>query len=200
MGRKSIDRYRYKDPEVRQKHVVSAMIYFQENGVSNFSMSRMAADLNISKTTIYNHFESKEELIEAAVDYKLDLIADYETVLFNLTLTYTERYRKAMLFFCVQTFDISSKLLIQLQQGYPEVFEKVMQFRKDVFENLLSFYEVGVEIGKFKANSHPYLLAKDDMQFFEFLSNREELISKNIEVLEAFKCHYRTKFFGISVD
>ncbi|MFT5603025.1 MAG: AcrR family transcriptional regulator, partial [Flavobacteriales bacterium] len=80
------------------------MLYFQQNGIENFSMSKMAADLKMSKTTIYNHFETKEEVIEAAVDYKLSVIKEYETVLHNLTLPFTERYRKSMLFFCVQTF------------------------------------------------------------------------------------------------
>jgi len=68
MGRKPIKKYRYKDPEIRKKHTVRFMVYFQNNGIENFSMSKMAADLKMSKTTIYNHFTTKEEIIEAAVD------------------------------------------------------------------------------------------------------------------------------------
>ena len=47
---------------------------------------------------------SQEEIIEAAITYKLNVISEYQTVLENITLPYTERYRKALLFFCVQIF------------------------------------------------------------------------------------------------
>jgi len=173
------------------------MVYFQNNGIENFSMSKMAADLKMSKTTIYNHFTTKEEIIEAAVDYKLDIIKDYQSVLENITLPYVERYRKAMLFFCVQTFDVSGKLLLQIQNNYPHIYKKVEIFEKKVFLNLRSYYEVGKDIGVFRADLNPMLLALDDRQFFEMLSNSELMQENNIEVLEAFSQHFRMKFIGI---
>lgn len=197
MGRKSIQRYRYKDPAIREKHTIRFMVYFQEHGIENFSMSKMAADLKMSKTTIYNHFETKEEAIEAALDYKLNIIKDYQTVLENLTLSYTERYRKAMLFFCVQTYDVSSKLLLQLQNNYPAIFRKVEKFQRKVFLNLKSYYEVGIDIGIFREDLNALLLAMDDQKFFEMLSEQTLLKENNIEVLEAFSQHYRVKFKGI---
>ena len=39
-------------------------------------MSKLASDFNISKTTLYNHFDSKESMIDAAVVYKLNSIND----------------------------------------------------------------------------------------------------------------------------
>ncbi len=197
MGRKPIKKYRYKDPEIRKKHTVRFMVYFQNNGIENFSMSKMAADLKMSKTTIYNHFTTKEEIIEAAVDYKLDIIKDYQSVLENITLPYVERYRKAMLFFCVQTFDVSGKLLLQIQNNYPHIYKKVEKFEKKVFLNLRSYYEVGKDIGVFKEDLNPMLLALDDRQFFEMLSNSELMQENNIAVLEAFSQHFRMKFMGI---
>ncbi|MCB9187766.1 MAG: TetR/AcrR family transcriptional regulator [Flavobacteriales bacterium] len=197
MGRKPIKRYRYKDPKVKEKHAIRFMIYFQEHGVEKFSMSKMAADLKMSKTTIYNHFETKEEAIEAALDYKLSIIKDYQTVLENITLPYTERYRKSMLFFCVQTFDISNKLLFQLESSYPKIYKKVESFQRKVFVNLKSYYEVGIDIGVFKEDVNPLLLALDDQKFFEMLSERDLLKDHNIEVLDAFAHHFKMKFRGI---
>ncbi len=197
MGRKSVERYRYKDKAIKEKHTIRYMVYFQNHGIENFSMSKMAADLKMSKTTIYNHFESKEEIVEAAIDYKLKVIGEYESVLENITLPYTERYRKAMLFFCVQTFDVSNRLLSQIKRNYPEVWKKVALFQKNVMINLKSYYEIGKEIGVFKADSNPLLLSLDDQKFFDLLSNQSILRENNIEVLEAFNHHYRIKFQGL---
>ena len=197
MGRKPIDKYRYKDPEIRKKHTIRFMVYFQNNGIENFSMSKMASDLKMSKTTIYNHFKTKEEIIEAAVDYKLDIIKEYQMVLENITLPYVERYRKSILFFCVQTFDVSGKLLLQIQDNYPEIFKKVEKFQRKVFLNLKSYYEVGIDIEVFKKDLNPLLLALDDQQFFATLSNDKLLKENNIEILDAFSHHFRMKFTGL---
>ena len=116
MGRKSVLKKRYSDKEIKQKYVIKLLVYFQENGIQRFSMSKLASDFRISKTTLYNHFDSKKEMIELALDYKLEMIGEYQSVLENITLSYTERYRKAMLFFCVQTYDISSTLLFEIKQ------------------------------------------------------------------------------------
>ena len=197
MGRKSIERYRYKDREIKEKHTVRFMVYFQNNGVENFSMSKMAKDLGMSKTTIYNHFSSKEEIIEAAITYKLNVISEYQTVLENITLAYTERYRKAMLFYCVQIFDVSNKLLLQIKESYPKIWRKVAVFQKNVMLDLKSYYEIGIEIGVFKSDMNPLLLSLDDQKFFDLLSAQNVLKENNIEVLEVFNHHYSVKFNGL---
>jgi AcrR family transcriptional regulator len=197
VGRKPLDRYRYKDQLVKEKYVIKCMIYFQTHGLDNFSMSKMAADLKMSKTTIYNHFATKEEIIEATVDYKLNVIKDYQSVLENITLPYVERYRKAMLFFCVQTFDISAKLLVQIERSYPRIWKKVELFQLSVMRNLKSYYEVGKEIGVFREDSNPVLLYLNDQSFFEILSNQKLLIDNKINVLEAFNHHFTIKFTGL---
>ena len=173
------------------------MVYFQNNGVENFSMSKMAKDLGMSKTTIYNHFSSKEEIIDAAITYKLNVISEYQTVLENITLPYTERYRKALLFFCVQIFDVSNMLLLQIKESYPEIWRKVAVFQKNVMLDLKSYYEIGIEIGVFKSDTNPLLLSLDDQKFFDLLSAQAVLKENNIEVLEAFNHHYSVKFNGL---
>jgi len=197
MGRKSTERYRYKDLEIKEKHTIRFMVYFQNNGVEKFSMSKMAKDLEISKTTIYNHFSSKEEIIDAAITYKLNVISEYQTVLENITLPYTERYRKAMLFFCVQIFDVSNMLLLQIKERYPEIWRKVAVFQKNVMLDLKSYYEIGIEIGVFKSDMNPLLLSLDDQKFFDLLSAQNILKENNIEVLEVFNHHYSVKFNGL---
>jgi len=199
MGRKNIQKIRYKDPLIKEKYILKLLVYFQENGVRNFSMSQLAYDFNVSKTTLYNHFESKEEMVEKALDYKLSVIGEYESVLENITLPYKERYRKAMLFFCVQSYDVSSRLLNEIRFYYPELWKKVVVFQKNVLLNLQSFFKIGIDIGEFKKEVNPLLLSLEDQQFFELLSNHEILERNDIDVLTAFNHHFQTKFYGITI-
>tara|TARA_B100001939_G_scaffold345149_2_gene361077 strand:+ start:80 stop:721 length:642 start_codon:yes stop_codon:yes gene_type:complete len=198
MGRKNIQKNRYKDPLIKEKYVMKLLVYFQKNGIRNFSMSQLAQDFNVSKTTLYNHFESKEEMVEKALDYKLSVIGEYESVLENITLPYKERYRKAMLFFCVQSYDVSSRLLNEIKKDYPNLWKKVVVFQAKVLQNLQSYFEIGIEIGEFKRDVSPLLLSLEDQQFFEMLSNHEILERNGIDVLKAFNHHFQTKFHGIA--
>ncbi len=197
MGRRNVNKDRYNNQDVQHQLAIKAMVYFQNNGVKKITMSRLASDLGISKTTIYNHFESKGDLLQAAITYKLSVISEYETVLQNITLPYTERYRKAFLFFCVQLFDVSTRLMNEIREYYPELWKQVTKFQKKTFLNLKEYYELGVELGVFRPGLNPVLLSLDDQRFFEMLGMQQVLEEHQIEVLEAFNHHYRMKFQGI---
>ena len=199
MGRKNVQKNRYKDPLIKEKYVLKLLVYFQNNGIRKFSMSQLANDFNVSKTTLYNHFESKEEMVEKALEYKLSVIGEYESVLENITLPYKERYRKSMLFFCVQSYDVSSRLLNEIKYDYPDLWKKVAVFQNNVLKNLQSYFKIGIEIGEFKKEVNPLLLSLEDQQFFELLSNHEILEKNGIDVLKAFNHHFQTKFHGVSI-
>ena len=197
MGRKTTDKTRYNNALIKQRLAIKAMVYFQQNGVRKISMSKLAKDLSISKTTIYNHFESREALLEAALSYKLAVIGEYESVLENITLSYTERYRKAMLFYCVQLFDVSSKLMNEIRVFYPSLWKMVLSFHKATFLNLKNYYEIGIEIGAFKSEVNSILASLDDQQFFEMLGLQEVIQENEISVIAAFNHHFQMKFSGI---
>ena len=200
MGRKNVQKLRYADPAIKEKYTLKLLIYFQNNGIRHFSMSQLANDFNISKTTLYNHFESKEEMVEKALEYKLNIIGEYESVLENITLPYKERYRKSMLFFCVQSYDVSSKLLNEIKKDFPQLWKKVVVFQKNVLNNLQSYFQIGVDIGIFKKDVNPLLLSLEDQYFFDLLSNHEILERNGIDVLMAFNHHYNSKFHGITIE
>jgi hypothetical protein len=105
-----------------------------------------------------------------------------------------------MLFFCVQTFDISAPILFHIEVNYPKIWKKVEQFQLGVMRNLKSYYEVGIEIGLFKKEMNPFLLYLDDQKFFELLSNQKVLSDHNITVLDAFNHHFSIKFKGILLN
>jgi len=56
-------------PDERRGHILDiAYAAFIRNGYAGTSMARIAALLGGSKTTLYNHFESKKELFVAVAD------------------------------------------------------------------------------------------------------------------------------------
>lgn len=61
--------------EIKREDIIKAAIAeFRENGFSATSMDRVAASAQVSKRTVYNHFESKEVLFQAITKQLCDEI------------------------------------------------------------------------------------------------------------------------------
>ncbi len=197
MGRKSVIKKRYVDLDLREKYTAKLLVYFQKYGLNHFSMSTLASDFNVSKTTLYNHFESKEEMIDAAVSYKLSSINDYKTVLFDKDLDYFERLRKAMLFYCVQIFEISRNLLKEVKENYPKSWFKVVKFQQQMLSELEDYYKLGQRIGHYHDEFEVDLLVANDQSFFLWLSQYYLPEKYDYDVVYIVNQYCRLKFYGI---
>ena len=197
MGRKSVIKKRYVDLKLKEKYTIKLLVYFQKHGLNDFSMSKLAFDFNISKTTLYNHFDSKESMIDAAVAYKLNSINDYKTVLFDKDLDYFERLRKAMLFYCVQIFEISRNLLKEVKEEYPKSWLKVVFFQQQMLHELQDYYKLGQRIGHYQNDFEVDLLVANDQSFFLWLSQYYSPEKYNHDIVFIVNQYCRLKFEGI---
>tara|TARA_Y100000385_G_C13048936_1_gene618809 strand:- start:37 stop:657 length:621 start_codon:yes stop_codon:yes gene_type:complete len=196
VGRRSLNKIRSSDLEKRKKWINNAMPYFQEYGIREINMEKMAEYLGISKGTIYNHFSSKDEIVEFAVRLKIDSIKDFHKILFNYQLGFVERYYKSIQYYTQQLYDISLLIIDDLKELYPEVWALVNNFQDAAMKGLIRYYEEGMASGNFiKVN--PKLLAREDRLFFELLFNQSFLIKNNLTLRKAFNDHFKVKFNGL---
>ena len=196
MGRKSLNKTRSSDLEKRKKWINNAMPYFQEYGIREINMEKMSEYLGISKGTIYNHFSSKDEIVEFAVRLKIDSIKDFHKILFDYQLGFVERYYKAIQYYTQQLYDISLLIIDDLKELYPEVWALISNFQDAAMKGLVRYYEEGMASGNFiKVN--PKLLAREDRLFFELLFNQSFLIKNNLTLRKAFNDHFKVKFNGL---
>jgi AcrR family transcriptional regulator len=196
VGRKSLNKTRSSDLEKRKKWINNAMPYFQEYGIREINMEKMAEYLGISKGTIYNHFSSKDEIVEFAVRLKMDSIKDFHKILFDYQLGFVERYYKAIQYYTQQLYDISLLIIDDLKELYPDVWALVSNFQDAAMKGLVRYYEEGMASGNF-VKVNPKLLAREDRMFFELLFNQRFLIKNNLTIGKAFNDHFKIKFNGL---
>ena len=102
-----------------------------------------------------------------------------------------------MLFYCVQSFKVSSTLLFEIKEDYPIHWVKVLLFQKELLNDLEMYYQLGQRIGFYDKSFDPKLLSLDDYQFFDMLSKRNKHEIKDADVTALFDHHYRLKFNGL---
>ncbi|MCK4542227.1 MAG: TetR/AcrR family transcriptional regulator [Spirochaetales bacterium] len=64
-----------KTPEERKLEIIqTAEKLFRENGYSKISVESIIKEMGVAKGTFYYYFKSKEDVLEAIVDYELDQV------------------------------------------------------------------------------------------------------------------------------
>ena len=57
-----------KNDKMKQRVILACRDLVQNRGLHNLTMDKLAAHAGLSKRTIYRHFKSKEEIIEASLE------------------------------------------------------------------------------------------------------------------------------------
>ncbi len=72
---KAITRRESKSWKTKHSRIIAAALEdFLQHGIAGANMDRIADEAEVSKVTIYNHFENKEQLFQVALQYYLESI------------------------------------------------------------------------------------------------------------------------------
>ena len=158
--------------------------FFQEHGLKGITIDRMASWLNKSKSTLYQYFSSKEEIILLSLQLKLQSLLPYQQILTDTNFNHVERYRNFLEFVAAHISDTSSLFLEDLQEEYQPIWELVDQFLNQLLKVCEKFYEEAIEAGVFEARSTALLLQTDRHFIFGLLMNPTFLRENNLTLSE----------------
>ena len=196
MGRKAIDRERKKNHHKTEKWIEQLFPYFQDNGLKNITMDLVAQKLNKSKTTIYEYFQSKEELLELIVNYKINQIRGFEAIINNQETSFKNRCYELLKFQAEYISDISNLFLSDLKELFPELWKKIEDFLDEVAQKIEYFYQEGIHHQEFNP-IHTAIVALNDRLFFRAITNPDFLSRHGLNLKEAFDNYAKLKFFGL---
>lgn len=196
MGRKSIKKERNLNPKKRAALIEKIIPVFSKHGIKDLTMDDLANHLNISKTTLYNYFSTREEIISGGLKYVLSRINNYQKALSDDSLSYLERYAGAVKILSENVSDISNLLLSDIKTEYPHLWKLIDTYKANATVVLAKFYDSGQKAGvfnKFETNI-PVLT---DRLFFDALSDPQLLEDNNLTIEEALREYFMMKCFGV---
>ena len=196
MGRKSIEKDRLFDERKKEKWVKKLLPHFKRQGLLGYSMDELANYLEISKATIYNHFKSKDEIVESVIKLKIDELSGFNDYLQNANLPFLVRYYKGIQYFTSRLSDFSNVFLDDLQKVYPDQWKQFSDFQKECIQSIKKYYQEGIEKGVFNQINLSLLVMSDNI-FFQLLSVPEYLEELNITLDKAFEEYFKMKFNGL---
>lgn len=165
---------------------------FLSLGVKSVTMDEIAADLGISKKTIYAHFATKTKLVEATALYVFENISEgIKEIREEQSDPIVEMYNIKN-FACQHLKDERSSPQFQLQKYYPKIYSTITGMQQQLLEGQIKDnLERGIAAGIYRKDlpvefiSRIYFVGmlgiKDRDLFPESEYSTAELIEKHLE-------------------
>jgi AcrR family transcriptional regulator len=112
--------------------VRQARAHFFSHGYSQCTMDELAAELGMSKKTLYVHFASKEALVRAVIeDLGREVRASADALIANRQLNFAEKLRGFAEGMAERMTRMNPRLLRDLQRFAPDVYQMVVRMREE---------------------------------------------------------------------
>ena len=196
MGRNAIIKKRSANPKKKQGIIDGLVVFFRSNSLAESNMDQIAEGLNKSKATLYKYFKSKEEMVDAVIDYKVKMITGFVPILHNADIDYIERY--SLSFDLLQTHirDIGNDFLSDIKTMFPSIYQKVMLLVELAVHELSDYYTEGMKRGIFN-RLNAKMLSQMDFIFFQTLTDPVYLKENDLTLSEAFRDFYDIRCQGL---
>lgn len=122
----------------------AALLLFSAHGVENVSMDEIAKQAKVSKVTIYNHFHSKDELLQEVLVLYSDFVLSRVEETLNGNLDFLEKLRLTLLAQVNRPSVASSDYLFELIERDAQAGGKLTARLKQI---LFRFFEQGKKEG-----------------------------------------------------
>ena len=146
---------------MRQKIINTSTDLFLNLGFKSVTMDDIAAELGMSKKTIYIYFENKEKLVEATEKYFFKKITDgIKDIKNNATDPISELYDVKLYLMKVLKGEKTSPFY-QLKKYYPLIYKDLKKRKFDfIVESSTKSLEKGVKQGLFRENINIELISR----------------------------------------
>lgn len=182
---------------VREQVIVAAAKAFMQKGIKTVRMDDIAADLSISKRTLYELFHDKETLLfdvvishrKEMMEYMTEVASKAENVL-EVILKF---YQKSML-----NFQQTNRSFFEDLEKYPKVRKLLEESRRKNLDGAVELYQLGVEQGIFRKDVNYGIIRALVYEQMDMLVHSE--LCKSYSLAEIFETVIFMHMRGISTE
>ncbi|HEX9785634.1 MAG TPA: TetR/AcrR family transcriptional regulator [Opitutaceae bacterium] len=186
----------------RERILQVARAHFFRLGFARFTMSDLARELGMSKKTVYQHFRSKEEIIDGLISAKAaEIAAGFDELLAIPDLSFADRAGRLLRHGRSRMGEMSLGFLHDLQRFAPASYARLEEFRGRIaprmWEQLL---REGIRTGAVRADVDPKATANLILVVMHSLLHPDNLDRLQLEPAQVMSGFFRLIFVGILTD
>lgn len=175
------------DAEARARILEKAQEFFFTHGYSRVTMDELAAELRMSKKTLYRHFSSKEELGEAAIAASFALIREELTrIIGDEQRDYGERFQSFVKVLAAR-YARGALVLRDLQRDAPALWQRLLELRRSSVQATFGgLFAQGVKAGALRTDVEPRLVIRMVLTLVDQVMRPDVLGELGMSAEEAF--------------
>jgi AcrR family transcriptional regulator len=180
---------------MREKILSVTALLIKQYGLRKFTVDEIAAELKISKKTVYKYFTGKEEIIHA---YFEDTVAsDQEGIRKALAGPADFKGKIRSVVHSTHKYPLPVSLLNEAKLFYPEEWEKVEELKKFKLESVKALLAEGEEAGAFKPGINFSVLCRMLQEVSEMFTDYDFLLRNKLTTTEAIDAALAVIFDGL---
>ncbi|MES2430530.1 MAG: TetR/AcrR family transcriptional regulator [Bacteroidota bacterium] len=160
--------------EVKDRIIQGAFELFMRYGFRSVSMDDIAGKMGMSKKTLYQHFEDKDQLVEAALDYDIEhdqrdcmlCMAESQNAIeevYNIIDTVAEQLR-----------DMNPMVLYEMQKFHPSAFKRFQKHKDEfILKMIHQNLQRGIAEGLYREDINIEVLSKFRLESMMLIFNIE---------------------------
>lgn len=186
-----------KSESARQSIIETALAMFKKSGIKAITMDDIAAAMSISKRTIYELFNDKEDLVLQSIIYQNEKYTEEVTELRKQSTNTMEHIMRVYEKNIVMNCSTNPQFFIDAKK-YTKVTEYFKQLHDRDTEKVLEFFRDGVQEGVFRSDINYGLLNLLLHKQFEFIFNSD--VFEQYKFDEVYESIMLTMLRGISTE
>ena len=145
----------------KQKILIQARAMFMRYGMKSITMDDLSRELAVSKKTLYEHVESKADLINKVIEYDFEMTFKELARILSSSKNAMDEMLELGRFVIKQLRDISPSTWYDLQKYYREGYVKMMEFHNEhVYVIIKNNLERGINDGLYRNDLNIDIVAK----------------------------------------
>jgi AcrR family transcriptional regulator len=186
----------------RCRIVAVARALFFQRGFLRVTADDLAAELGVSKATLYKAFPSKEEMLGAAVrEVMNEIAARVEGLIGDDSLGFVEKMVALFTFLGTRLSQFGPLLIRDIQKSAPRIWKEIDDFRRDkIFRNFKGILEAGRREGYFREDVDLDLLLQMFISLIQEFVNPAAVLRSGRSPAATFESVIKVFFQGILTD
>ena len=191
-----------EEMDIKKRIMHEAGQKFLQYGFSKVTMEEIAEALGMSKKTLYQHYESKMELLKELVEHR---VTECNGLMCGLHVTeemdFVQKLKKMIEFVGQQYASLNKHFVEDMRKHAPEVWKLIDEHRRrHIVEEFSQLIKEGVEKGKFRRDVDEKLSTTIMLTLVENLINPQTLAEMPFTATQIFENISKIFFEGFLTE
>jgi TetR/AcrR family transcriptional regulator, cholesterol catabolism regulator len=158
--------------DTQAKIIEGAAKMFMRYGVRAVSMDEIAGKLGMSKKTLYQYYDDKDSLVEAAIKWDIEFDQQECLLCFNKSKNAIDEVFSVIMMMAEQMGEINPLVLYEMEKFYPNAYSHFKSHKNSfIYKTIENNLVRGIEEGLFREDINVEVITKFRVESIMLLFN-----------------------------